>query len=122
LIVGGIATSVLAFGIGVGLTAAANGASTDAADLRAALRGRGALCPGVTAVDATDCTTLYGHLQDQSTLSNAAVGLFVVSGLVGAATAAYALWPVKRPARGIDVRAAPTVSKGAGGVWIAGTF
>lgn len=126
LVTGGVVTAA-ALIAGIGLTAGANGESSDATIQREALRSRGApLCPSSSAAFGPqtdpDCVTLRGLLEDQSVLTNAAISMFVIGGATAAATLTYALWPMPKSTRPVEVRPAPVVTQTSAELWLMGTF
>lgn len=123
LIIGGAATSAVALAIGVGLTAAANGKSTDAVTEADALRQTGNLCPHPSI--AARCAELKEMNAAHDSLRSGAIGAFVVGGVFALATVAYAAWPSPEPAapaKRARVRALPVVGPSGASVHVVGVF
>jgi len=112
---------------GAAMIAVSGGAKSTATTLSSAIRMDGMSCiSGGGNFDTVRCSTLNGDVSRYVTLHNAAVGAFIVGGAFAAGTAAYFLWPVKRPPpdapRAGVTQVAPAVGAGTGGVVVSGTF
>jgi hypothetical protein len=126
LIIAGAGVTVGLLITGGVLTAAANGKGSDAAAQLDTLEQMALPCSNAKITKL--CTEQRDTLRSQSTLANAAVAMFVVGGVAAGATAAYIFWPTgaKRaaapPETSLNVRAAPAVGPGGGGLLLSGTF
>ncbi len=121
VVISGSALTAAALGTGIGLFVAANGKRNDTAGTLANLVSLGG-CPGASAAQ---CAGLRNTLGSASTMHNAAVGTFVAAGVVGVATAAYALIASRPRAdeRGsAQLRIAPMFGSTGGGLLVDGTF
>jgi hypothetical protein len=97
--------ALVSVGIGAGLTAAANGKGTDAEALRASV-GSSSACYQPTLAQAQTCSDLSDALKSKDSLSNAAVGMFVVGGALAIGTAGLFVYSMMVP-RPSDETAAP---------------
>jgi hypothetical protein len=79
---------------------------------------RGSCIVDAANYDVTTCPRLQSALRDDDTFYNVAVGAFLVGTAAALGTAAYFLWPQRRP----SVRVTPVVGAGAGGVLVSGSF
>jgi hypothetical protein len=126
LVPGIVLAGVAAAGIGVGaaLFGVSAGKRSDAQAQSMQLVGAGQSCvPGAANFDSADCGGLHDKASAYATLHNAAVGVFVGTGVVAAGTVTYLLWPNKHPeAAGRKVRVAPVLADKRGGVFVSGSF
>lgn len=106
---------------GIGLTAAANGKSTDADALGAKLPG--SACAGTPAAAfAADCTALSSTLGEQSTRRNAAFVSFAAGGAFALVAVGLGVWKLKSPATTSKLHIAPVVGVRDGGVVLGGVW
>lgn len=69
------------------------------------------------------CSNLSRTAKQVDTFRYVSVGAFIGSGVLVAGTLTYLLWPAQRPKKtGIDIHAAPVVSKDQGAVTVWGAF
>ncbi len=129
LIVGG-ALAAAALGAGVYFTLSANAAAADISELRTETRllgdptfvASGSQCIPSAPMRPSACDDLAGRIEDHDDAKRLAIGSFVVSGIVGAATVAtYLLWPVEK-GTAARLRLAPWSSKHGQGVQAGFTF
>jgi hypothetical protein len=107
-VVGG-ATALVGLGLGVGMTVAANGKSSDAEALRATVGGSsGCASPGPEF--AGTCTELADAVKTRDTLSNVAVGGFVTGGALALGTAGLFVYSLMKPSSSDEERAPPTAA------------
>ncbi|MCC6553526.1 MAG: PEGA domain-containing protein [Polyangiaceae bacterium] len=118
IVLGGTAVAVVGLGMGVGFTVAANGKNSDADALRAP--GGDSAC--LQQPRPSTCDALKEAKGEVDTLTNAAIGGFVVGGVAAVATAVYALWPRERAAKATDMGVAPWAGPGAAGCAVGGRF
>lgn len=122
IVISGSALTAAALATGIVLFVAANGKKNDTDATRATLVSLGG-CP--TPSIAAQCTNLRDTLGSASTLHNVALGAFVTAGVVGAATAAYAVISSRPRAeeRGAsEVQIVPMFGNTSGGFVISGRF
>jgi hypothetical protein len=112
--------AVVALGLGVGLTVAANGKSSDAASLQAQVR-TPSECAAGTAGGGV-CGALRDALETRDSLSNGAAAAFVVGGLLAAGTAGFAMWELSRGRSQAAVRVLPAIGARTGGAVFAGSW
>jgi hypothetical protein len=74
---------------------------------------------GAVNYDSKLCPTLQSTLRDDDTFRSVAVGAFIVGGAAALGTAAYFLWPQRRPS---SVRVTPVIGASDGGVLVSGSF
>lgn len=117
--VGGAAAAALV-GVGAVFTAVAAGKASDADAQQATLARGGAGACGGAGAPAT-CGELQSLNDASDTFQGLGMAAFVGAGVVGAATAVYALWP-RRQAAAQAVRVVPVGGIGGGGVVIGGRF
>ena len=94
---------------------------------RGMILSRGGSCVGGAAnQDASGCGTLQSRLKADDAFHDVAVGAFVVGGLAAAGTAAYFLWPVRRPSMGRttgpNLQVTPVFGADSGGAMVTGSF
>jgi len=118
---GAAATAVLA-GTGVVFAMVSGGKASDADAARGDLLGRGGPEACRSGAFAPGCEDLQGLNDGSDTFRNLAVGSFLGAGIVGVATAAYALWPRAGASAPAGLRIAPAVGGGGRGVVVTGTF
>lgn len=117
-----IASGVTAAGgfvAGIALTVAANGKASDASSLRAQVGGRSA-CTASPAP--SPCADLQSAVSSKVTLSNAAVGTFVVGGAFALATVGLGVWQSMAPKKTAALRVVPVVGAGEGGIVVVGSW
>jgi hypothetical protein len=106
LFIAGGAAALVGIGLGVGMTVAANGKSSNADALGAKLSGSSAClqpAPGA----AQTCNALSDALKAQDTFSNVAVGGFVVGGALALGTAGLFVYSLMKPSAPSDEGAPP---------------
>lgn len=106
-------------GAGIGLTAAANGKSTDAKTLRSQV-GSGSAC--FAQPMSPMCTTLQNAADSKNTLSNLAMASFIAGGTFAIAAAGLGIWHEVSPKTTATVRVAPIVSASQGGILVVGSW
>ncbi|XYH97336.1 hypothetical protein ACMHYB_57860 [Sorangium sp. So ce1128] len=119
LVGGGLA--LIGLGTGVGLTVAANAKSSDARSLRAQVSTSWA-CHAPAAEMEARCSSLHDALRAKDSLTNGAVGAFIVGGVLLAGTAGFVVWDRLRDGRSTAVGVVPSVGPRAGGVTVVGTW
>lgn len=115
------AASVVAIGVGGTFIGLAEASRADAVAQHDRLKASGVSC----ATPSPACTELTDHTARADMLGNAGIGVLVGAGVLGAASAAYILWPGKKPAaRTPDtaLRASFGASPLGGSVTVTGTF
>lgn len=120
IVISGSALAAVALGTGLGLFVAANGKKGDTDETRARLVELGG-CPSAGAA----CQDLRDTLGSASTMHNVAVGAFISAGIIGAATATYAVIasrPRSDERRVGRVQIAPMFGSAGGGLLVGGTF
>jgi hypothetical protein len=116
------AASVVGLGVAVGLTVAANNASSDGEAQRAKLRAGGGGCLGEPSDYAATCSALDDDASRLETFTRGATIAYVASGVLAISTVAYVLWPhLRSPASG-GVRALPAVGAGHAGIDVTGVW
>jgi hypothetical protein len=121
--------AVAAVGIvgGTAMIAISGGDKSTATSLSGTIRAAGSGCVASSLnYDPLNCSTLNGDVSHYVTLHNAAVGAFIGGGLAAVGTMLYFVWPMKRPTSdtppAAEVKVAPTVGAGTGGIVVSGTF
>jgi hypothetical protein len=102
VLITGAALTAVALGAGVYFTVSANAAASDISDLRTETRqfgdpvfvASGSQCNPAAPMRPSACDDLADRIDDHDDAKRLAIGSFVVSGILGAATVAtYLLWP-----------------------------
>jgi hypothetical protein len=121
-IVGGSALAAAGVAAGIGFMIAANGKSVDADKIGATLGGASTCAGAVTPIPSA-CSDVKHALRVQSTLSDAALGSFIVGGVFALGTAGFAIWkPTRASDKKVTVRAVPTASAHASGLIVVGAW
>jgi hypothetical protein len=121
LILGGGGVTLIALGVGLGMTVAANGKSSDV-DAQGAAIPDGVCASPIAMQYQAPCSALLDTLNDQDSFTDAAIASYVIAGVAGAATLTYALWPTPKSPGVASVRPVPVVTATEGGLWLTGTF
>lgn len=116
------AGSVVGIAVGVGLTVASNGASSDADAQGAAILGAGGQCvaPGSFAAQ---CEALASTLERRDALGNGAGVAYASAGALAIGAAVYLLWPQERSgAAQRELTVVPVVGMREGGLGVRGMW
>ena len=106
-------------GAGIGLTAAANGKSTDAKTRRGQV-GSGSAC--FAQPSSPTCVTLQSAADSKNALSNFAMISFIAGGAFALTSAGLGMWSASSPKTGATVRVAPVVGASQGGIVVVGSW
>lgn len=115
----GSAAAVVALGMSVGLSIAADGEADDA---RVAAQGLGPSACDDPRRNTAACKALEDALYASDALTSGAVASFVVGGALMLGTIGFAAWNQWRARGGPAVRAAPAIGMSGGGVIVAGSW
>jgi hypothetical protein len=116
------AASVVGLGVGVGMTVAANDASSETSAQRTAIWHAGGGCIDAPAEHVGACADLRDGEARTDAFSNAARIAYVTSGLLLAGALTYALWPAKASGSPHTVRVVPSLGARDAGIMAQGAW
>ncbi|WP_437764223.1 hypothetical protein WME77_40615 [Sorangium sp. So ce764] len=116
------AASAVGLGVGVGFTAASNGARVDVDAQRDAILKARTHCVNPPTATPEQCAELRRTVSRVDTLGNGARVAYATAGALAIAALIYATWPRGRPARAVALEAGPGLNAGGAGIAVTGSW
>jgi hypothetical protein len=122
LVIGGIATTGVALGMGVVFAVLTSNKTSDADSKAAELSAVGGANACAARQRREECEALHGLREDVSTFGTVAVWSFIGAGVVGLGTAIYGLTTPRKATTTTGLRATPAIAARSAGVVVTGAW
>ncbi|WP_437875746.1 PEGA domain-containing protein [Sorangium sp. So ce513] len=116
------ATSIVALGVGIGMTAASSSARQEANEQREGIRSADGRCIEPPSGSVNRCKAFQRNADDAEIFGTAALVSYVAAGALATAATAYVLWPRRSRTASTGVQVFPTVRADGGALLLVGAW
>lgn len=116
------ATSIVALGVGIGMTAASSSARQEADEQREGIRSADGRCIEPPSGSVNRCEAFQRNADDAEIFGTAALVSYVAAGALATAATAYLLWPRRSRTASTGVQVFPTVRADGGALLLVGAW
>ncbi|WP_437586864.1 PEGA domain-containing protein [Sorangium sp. So ce1000] len=116
------ATSIVALGVGVGMTAASSSARQESDEQREGIRSADGRCIEPPSGSVNRCEAFQRNADDAEIFGTAALVSYVAAGALATAATAYLLWPRRSSPASTGVQVFPTVRADGGALLLVGAW